>query len=83
MQIEDNRLSCGESYKIYESLEDRVFRSVDMASLSLRDLAGRNLPDVTEPGREADKSQSNELRNHVVASQWIAETAPRNPGTVG
>lgn len=83
VQMEDNRLGVQDSYEIHDFLTKNFFRSVDLASLSLRDLAGHSLPEVTGLSPTADKSQVNELRNHIVASQWIAETATQHPGTAG
>ncbi|KAK3944412.1 fic doc family [Diplogelasinospora grovesii] len=63
LQIEDNHLSRGVSYKIYKPLAASFFCSVDMPSLSLCDLAGGGLPDVPGRSLEADKGQTVELRN--------------------
>lgn len=83
VQIEDNRLRSEESYKIRDFLNDHSFHSTDVASLSLRDLAGCSFPEITRLGSTTDKPQINELRNHIVVSQWIAETAAQHPGTDG
>lgn len=83
VQIEDNHLKPGEAQDIYDSLETTLFNSVDMASLSIHDLCDTTLPDVAHSSPDTDKDQAMELRNHMVASQWIAETAPLRPGTAG
>lgn len=83
VQIEDNRLGQGESRTIYDYVATTLFASVDLSSLSAHDLCDVALPDVTHLHVTTDNNQAIELRNHVVASQWIAETASQNPGTAG
>ncbi|KAL7922329.1 fido domain-containing protein [Trichoderma austrokoningii] len=83
VQIEDNRLNSVESSVISDFLAASFFSSVPLASLSAHSLCGLSLPDVTNTCPNAAKNQVIELRNHIVASQWIAEVAPQNPGTAG
>jgi len=83
VQIEDNHIKPGESQVIYDFLTKNLFDSVDLASLSIDNLRTITLPDVAHLSTRVDKDQTIELRNHIVASQWIAETAPRHLGTAG
>lgn len=83
VQIEDNRLQRGESKAIYDFLTATLFDSIDLASLFIYNLYDTVLPDVSHFSPHTNRDQVIELRNHLVASQWIAETASRNPSTAG
>ncbi|KAK2753287.1 hypothetical protein FQN55_003416 [Onygenales sp. PD_40] len=81
--IEDNRLQLGESLLIADSLADKFFQRVDMPSVPTSDLATMPLPPTGELLPEQDSSQVAEIRNHIIATQWVAEVAPMHPGTAG
>ncbi|KAK2780762.1 hypothetical protein FQN52_002074 [Onygenales sp. PD_12] len=81
--IEDNRLQLGESLRIADSLADKFFQRVDMPSVPTSDLATMPLPPTGELLPEQDSSQVAEIRNHIIATQWVAEVAPMRPGTAG
>ncbi|KAH0532234.1 hypothetical protein TsFJ059_000956 [Trichoderma semiorbis] len=77
--IEDNKLELGVSIMMDEYLKD----AVPDLSVSARDLSQMTLPDVHSLFPQADAAQVAELRNHIVASHWVTETALRNPNTPG
>jgi Fic family protein len=54
-----------------------------MPSTSARTLSEADSPDVHALYPDADLSQVAELRNHIVASQWITDTAVHKAGTPG
>lgn len=81
VQIENNRLKVGDSAIIYDYLADHFFDSVP--KMSSKDIAGADIPDVASLVPDAEPSQVAELRNHIAASQWIAEIASQNIGTPG
>ncbi|KAK2808510.1 hypothetical protein FQN50_004719 [Emmonsiellopsis sp. PD_5] len=81
--IEDNHLRLGDSLRIAESLDDKFFRHVDLASLPASDLPTMRLPPCSELLPVQDPNQVAEVRNHIVATKWVAEVAPRHPGTPG
>jgi Fic family protein len=82
VQIEDNRLQLGDSIKIYDFLASSFFQP-DLSTMSSQDLYQADIPEVNFLLPDADASQVTELRNHILASQWIAETASQQPGTPG
>jgi Fic family protein len=82
VMIENNILKPGESHEMYDFLAS-FFDSVRMPSLSLHNLSEMAFPDVSAVNPTADKGQMIELRNHLVASQWIAEVASQNLSTSG
>lgn len=83
VQIEDNNLKLGESIQIKDHLASTLFKEIDLASTSVSELSQTGLPDVHYLLPHADASQVAELRNHIVASYWVTETALQNPGTAG
>lgn len=78
--IENNPLNLGETLRVLDLLTEKVFKSTPLASISTQDLANLVLPHFD---KDPDNSSTNELKNHVLASQWIAETAIARPGTSG
>lgn len=80
VSIENNKLHLGESIVIENHLKDVLPR---LASMSIDNLAQTALPDVHSLLPHADASQVAELRNHIVASHWVTETALHNPNTAG
>ena len=83
VSIEDNKMAQGDSYKIYKHLTAHLFSSVDLSAVSLQRLSDLRFPDVSPLTPHADKAQVVELRNHLIASAWIAEVASRCQGTMG
>ncbi|KAM4055118.1 fic/DOC family protein [Hirsutella rhossiliensis] len=81
--IEDNKLHLGNSIRINDYLASTFFKEVDLASVSASKLSQSALPEVHSILPEADVSQATELRNHIVASHWVTETALKNVGTAG
>ncbi|KAK2003655.1 fic/DOC family protein [Colletotrichum falcatum] len=81
VMIEDNRLTVGDADGILESLRMGLFRRVDLASTSSSGLV--RLVASEAEGDAAGDSAANELRNHIVASQWIAEGAATKARTAG
>lgn len=80
VSIEDNPLKIGDTIAILELLTKKLFDHIDIASAAAEDLNHLALPQL---GSNADESVVNELKNHIVASQWIAETAAARLGTSG
>ncbi|KAM0250006.1 hypothetical protein ACHAQJ_008812 [Trichoderma viride] len=81
--IEQNKLLQGHSALIDHHLASTL-SNTHLASLSATDLAQQiTLPDVHFLIPDADASQVAELRNHLVASHWVTETALQNPLTAG
>ncbi|KAF2013339.1 hypothetical protein BU24DRAFT_464144 [Aaosphaeria arxii CBS 175.79] len=96
VKIESNSLSLSESVIISDALESTVFKSHDFASLNIDDLNHVDFPRPHDllPSRLSTKllpsaiservmTEVAELRNHIIVSHWIAEMAPRFPGTAG
>lgn len=83
VQIEDNHLQSGDREALFEVLTTTLFDTTDMEEVSIDSLCAAVLPDVTQFRPHADQNQVLELRNHLVASQWIADTASRDPDTAG
>lgn len=75
VQIENNRLKLGDSIKIYDFLSTSFFKQFDLSTMSSQRIYEIDIPDVTFLLPAADTSQTRELANHIVASQWVAETA--------
>jgi Fic family protein len=78
--IEDNPMKLGESVVIYDLLSHEVFSQVNLRSLPVEQLIRLSLPQYSS---DCDASSVNELKNHIVISQWIAENAANCPGTTG
>ncbi|WQF81914.1 Putative Fido domain-containing protein [Colletotrichum destructivum] len=80
VSIENNPLKIGDTIAIFDLLNKKLFAHIDIASFAAEDLTQLVLPQLHP---DADGSVVNELKNHIVASQWIAETAAAQPGTSG
>lgn len=86
VMIENNTLPPGTSLDMFKELQEGLFTQVDLPSLSIHDLAKKTpMPRLVSfvPKSERDVAESIELRNHIVASQWIAQTAPMHQGEDG
>ena len=83
VSIENNPLEIGESLVIADALEDGLFQHIELGSLTASSLISIELPAPFELLPAGNQNAVAELRNHVVASQWIADTASHLPGTVG
>lgn len=83
VQIEQNVLRIRDSRLIDDHLNEKLFRGLDLASMSAGDVYRGAFPDVYFLFPNAENSQVAELRNHIVASHWVTEKALRNPGTAG
>ncbi|KAH6897374.1 fic/DOC family protein [Thelonectria olida] len=83
VQIEDNHLSQGDSMKVDDFLQANFFDRINIGTLSAQQLVDYPLPDVSEVVPQGDVNQLIELRNHLVASHWIATAALRKQGTMG
>ncbi|KAK2012984.1 fic/DOC family protein [Colletotrichum eremochloae] len=81
VMIENNHLTVGDANRILESLEMGVFGRVDLASTSSSELV-KIVTSEIESNPVGD-SANNELKNHIVASQWIAEGAAAKARTAG
>jgi Fic family protein len=83
VEIENNHLKPQESQSMYEFLVASFFKSVEISQVSLSELSNLDLPNITPLDPNADRNQVIELRNHLIASHWIAEIASKNQGTKG
>ncbi|GKT47962.1 adenosine monophosphate-protein transferase Fic [Colletotrichum spaethianum] len=81
VMIENNPLTVGDANRIFESMQKNVFRRVDLASTSSSELV-RIVTSEAE-GETGDDSSINELKIHIIASQWIAENAAGKVCTAG
>ncbi|CAK7216541.1 hypothetical protein SCUCBS95973_002840 [Sporothrix curviconia] len=77
VMIENNTLPISASHEMHEELAGSFFQDVNLASLPLRQLAKTPLPRLASfrPGQDNGDAESMELRNHIVASECIAQTA--------
>jgi hypothetical protein len=75
--IEQNRLSVEDSVLISKRLDDRLFGMADLASLPSSQLNVLQLPTPSELLPDKDPNLVAELRNQIVTSTWIIETAPQ------
>lgn len=75
--IENNRLDLGESVRIGDRLADTLFQTVNIPSLHASDLVSAPMLSAQELLPEQDSSQVAEMRNHIIASQWVTEVAAR------
>lgn len=78
--IENNAVKFGESLKVYDLLTEKVFKTTQLSTLRAQDLSTIPSPRFRAEG---DSSDVNELKNHFIISQWIAETAPKGQGSSG
>ncbi|KAJ0162836.1 Adenosine monophosphate-protein transferase FICD [Colletotrichum tanaceti] len=79
VMIENNPLTVGDAHRVLETLREGVFRRVDLASMSSSELVEM----VTSETAGQGGSALNELTNHIIASQWIAESAASKARTAG
>lgn len=82
--IEGNPLRIGDSLVIEDELEKQMFVNIsNLSGLSVQDIADLPLPssDALLPNQNA--AQVAELRNHIIVSRYLTETALANPGTAG
>ncbi|KAL7949942.1 hypothetical protein V8C42DRAFT_361026 [Trichoderma barbatum] len=77
--IENNRLLLWHSLHMDEILKD----AVPDLTISASKLSQLTLPNANSLLPNEVASQVAELRNHIVASHWVTETALRNPRTAG
>ncbi|KAI9898826.1 hypothetical protein N3K66_005287 [Trichothecium roseum] len=80
VSIENNPLKLGESFPVFDLLTKNIFEPIRLTSLSAEDLVQLPLP-YFDLG--IDDSSVNELKNHIIVSQWIAENAKARSGTSG
>ncbi|RBR01749.1 hypothetical protein VDGD_04002 [Verticillium dahliae] len=80
--IENNPLRLQDARAAFAALSHKIFNRVNLASLDAADLIHLDLPTV-DKGVTLDSSAMAELKNHIVASQWIAENAGLHPNTPG
>ncbi|KAK6209621.1 fic/DOC family protein [Colletotrichum tabaci] len=78
VMIENNPLTVGDAHRVLETLQESVFRRVDLASMSSSELVEMVSSETAGQG-----SAINELTNHIIASQWIAESAAFKARTAG
>lgn len=78
--IEDNPLSLGDTMIIFDELNNDLFKNIDIGSMPAKELT--MLP-RSETQARRDSSPVIELKNHIIASQWIAENAATQLGTAG
>lgn len=78
--IENNHLPLKQALHIADCLS-KFFQSNEFAALTSSDLISLPLPFTHELIPAQDPSQVAEVRNHIVASQWVTEAAFNQPGT--
>ncbi|KIH91523.1 fic [Sporothrix brasiliensis 5110] len=87
VMIENNTRPPGDSILMHEELHGRFFKPVNLPTLSIHELAKATpIPRLEWPKSitsKRDAFEVVELRNHLVASQWIAETALNHQGEDG
>ncbi|KAK1981669.1 fic/DOC family protein [Colletotrichum cereale] len=81
VMTENNHLTTGDANRILETLQMGLFRRVNLASTSSSELV--KIVSSETKGSIAGDSATNELKNHIVASQWIAEGAAAKARTAG
>ncbi|KAH8727210.1 fic/DOC family protein [Phaeosphaeriaceae sp. PMI808] len=81
--IEGNNLKLGDTIVIREALTEKIFKSIDISTASTAYLKSLSMPTAQEMLPRCSASQVAELRNHIIASQWVALSAPQKRGTVG
>ncbi|CAK7218389.1 hypothetical protein SCUCBS95973_003467 [Sporothrix curviconia] len=75
VMIENNSLPAGNSLDMYDELTNGFFSHIDLRSLTIENLAKMPLPRLESALPDKPEAESIELRNHIVACQWIADTA--------
>jgi len=81
VQIENNQMSVTQAGKLDEYLRQNVLSRYPLSEMSAAEISKISLPDVKFLFPKTHVNQINELRNHLVASHWIAETSPAKAGT--
>lgn len=81
--IEHNTLVLEDSLLITKALQEQLFGLINLASVESSQLKTLDLPSPSELLSNKDPNQVAELRNHIVASQWIAETASSRHNSTG
>lgn len=74
--IEDNRSNIEDVVKVDSYMAANIYDVVNKYDLS-------KLPEIEIPRSGPDTHDIVELKNHLVASRWIAENAARKPHTAG
>ncbi|KXH52999.1 fic/DOC family protein [Colletotrichum simmondsii] len=82
VMIENNPLSVTDAIRIFESLRG-VLEQIGLASTPSSELARLVTAWTVARGADVTESATNELQNHIIASQWIAENAAAKAGTAG
>lgn len=81
--IEANPLTPADAFLIAEGLESQLFSRYDgFETISTQALSVLNLPPARDLASQ-NPSQVAELRNHIVVSRHISNSALANPGTPG
>ncbi|KFY28311.1 hypothetical protein V493_02994 [Pseudogymnoascus sp. VKM F-4281 (FW-2241)] len=81
--IEANPLSLGLAFSIAKGLESQLFSPYeDFGSISTQTLSDHDLPPASNLASE-NPSQVAELRNQIVVSRHVSDSALANPGTAG
>lgn len=81
--IEANPLSAGDALLIADRLESQLFsRHKEFKTMSTQDLSNLDLPHASDLSSQ-DPSQVAELRNHIIVSHHVSDSALANPGTPG
>lgn len=81
--IEANPLSPGDAFLIAEGLESLLFSQYEgFGPISTQALSDLDLPPAADLSFQ-DPSQVAELRNHIIVSRHISDSALTNPGTPG
>ncbi|CAK7238299.1 hypothetical protein SEUCBS140593_010525 [Sporothrix eucalyptigena] len=75
VMIENNTLPASNSLDMYDELTSGLFSHIDLRSLSIQELAKVPLLRLESFLPDKDETDFMELRNHIVACQWIADTA--------
>ncbi len=82
-QTEGYHIKPKKSHSLYKYMVESFFTSLHMPSLSIHELASMRLPNVTDSHHDVEQHLLTALRNDIVVSQWITETASESPGTAG
>ncbi|KXH31088.1 fic/DOC family protein [Colletotrichum nymphaeae SA-01] len=82
VMIENNPLSVTGSIRIFDRLRSGL-EQVGLASTPSSELARLVTMWTAARGADVTESATNELQNHIIASQWIAENAAAKAGTAG
>ncbi|KAL5349042.1 hypothetical protein ACLOAV_006468 [Pseudogymnoascus australis] len=81
--IEANPLSAGDALLITDRLESQLLsRHKEFKTISTQDLSNLDLPPASDLSSQ-DSFQVAELRNHIIVSRHVSDSALANPGTTG